>query len=152
MHNHVLESTADWFQAAVPEPTSKNISTQMGCHFEEVTEMLSAMEFPTDQKAQVLLFHARMSLMHLAEYMKSNDVDITADRIELLDALADQLVTDVGAAHMLGMDIIGALNEVNLSNFSKFVDGIPQFDANRKITKGPDYFKPNLELFLFKEF
>ena len=70
----------------------------------------------------------------------------------MLDSLADQLVTGVGVAHMLRMDIIGALNEVNLSNFSKFVDGIPQFDANRKIIKGPDYFKPNLELFLFKEF
>lgn len=152
MHNHVLESTADWFQAAVPEPTGKNLTTQIGVHFEEVTEMLASIEFSDDEKAQALLCHVRMSLMHLAEYTKNNDVSIDIDPTEMLDSLADQLVTGVGVAHMLRMDIVGALNEVNLSNFSKFVDGIPQFDANRKIIKGPDYFKPNLELFLFKEF
>ena len=42
------------------------------------------------------------------------------------------------------------MDEVNDSNFSKFEDGQPIFDANRKIIKGSGYRKPNLEPFLKK--
>ena len=69
-------------------------------------------------------------------------------RCELLDALVDQIVTAVGVGHMMGMDVLGALEEINRSNFSKFEDGKPVFDENGKITKGKDYVKPNLEKFV----
>jgi len=49
---------------------------------------------------------------------------------------------------MLGYQIHGAMLEVNASNFSKFVDGEPVFNEDRKIMKGPDYFKPDLKKFL----
>jgi predicted HAD superfamily Cof-like phosphohydrolase len=65
-------------------------------------------------------------------------------KIELLDSLADQIVTAIGVAHMFGFDISGALAEVNRSNFSKFEDGKPVFDANGKITKGKNYTPPEL--------
>jgi hypothetical protein len=58
--------------------------------------------------------------------------------------LADQIVTAVGIASMLDMDIVGALQEVNRSNYSKFVNGRAVFDENGKIKKGADYSKPDL--------
>lgn len=69
-------------------------------------------------------------------------------KIELLDSLCDQIVTAVGVAHMLGMDIEGALKEVNDSNMSKFEDGKAVFNENGKIKKGKHYRKPNLASFV----
>jgi hypothetical protein len=49
---------------------------------------------------------------------------------------------------MLDMDVLGALEEVNRSNFSKFENGKAVFDENGKITKGKNYSKPNLKPFV----
>ncbi|SSX60346.1 nucleoside triphosphate pyrophosphohydrolase family protein [Actinobacillus lignieresii] len=70
------------------------------------------------------------------------------DKVELLDALCDQIVTAIGVAHMFGMNIQGALQEVANSNDSKFEDGKPVFNEQGKIAKGKHYFKPNLERFV----
>ena len=70
------------------------------------------------------------------------------DKIALLDALADQIVTVTGVANAFGFDILGALEEVNRSNFSKFEDDKPVFNEQGKITKGKDYSKPNLKPFI----
>ena len=42
MKNTVSE-IKNWFQKAVPAPSDKNRAVQLGCHFEEVGEMLLAM-------------------------------------------------------------------------------------------------------------
>lgn len=146
-----LQDTANWFEAAVPTPTAKNISTQLGVHVEEVNEMLTAFEILDDEVGAVLLMHARMSMMHLANFLKAENPVVSLEHnVDFLDSLCDQIVTATGVAHMFDMDIVGAMNEVNASNFSKFINGIPQFDSNLKITKGPDYFKPNLEPFVVR--
>ena len=49
---------------------------------------------------------------------------------------------------MLNYDVVGGLDEVNRSNYSKFVDGQPLFDENRKIKKGPQYSRPDLTPYL----
>jgi predicted HAD superfamily Cof-like phosphohydrolase len=85
-----------------------------------------------------------------AEFFKKKCAGIApqgVDRQELLDALCDQIVTAVGVAHMFGMDIESALNEVNASNWSKFVDGNPVFNEHGKIAKGPGYFEPKIAEF-----
>lgn len=146
-----LQDTANWFEAAVPTPTAKNISTQLGVHVEEVNEMLTAFEILDDEVGAVLLMHARMYMMHLANFLKAENPVVSLEHnVDFLDSLCDQIVTATGVAHMFDMDIVGAMNEVNASNFSKFINGIPQFDSNLKITKGPDYFKPNLEPFVVR--
>lgn len=66
------------------------------------------------------------------------------DKVQMLDDIVDEIVTRVGLAHMMGFDLLGALAEVNRSNFSKFEDGKPVFDENGKITKGKHYTPPNL--------
>jgi predicted HAD superfamily Cof-like phosphohydrolase len=133
-----------WFERAVPEPTDKNRAVQLGVHFEEVQEMATATG--NQQLADILEFDAN--------YFKQTCTGIPIgsehiNRKELLDSLCDQIVTAVGVAHMFGLDIAGALSEVNRSNWSKFdSNGQPIFDANGKIAKGKDYSKPNLDRFL----
>lgn len=141
MTDHISDIKG-WFELAVPTPTDKNRAVQLGVHFEEVGEMLQTL--PTHHPC------LRDDLADVANgYKKRHEVNgEDVDRIELLDALCDQIVTAVGVAHMFGMDIEGALAEVNRSNWSKFADGKPTFDANGKIAKPPSYSKPDLTLFV----
>ena len=141
MTDHISDIKG-WFELAVPTPTDKNRAVQLGVHFEEVGEMLQTL--PTHHPC------LRDDLADVANgYKKRHEVNgEDVDRIELLDALCDQIVTAVGVAHMFGMDIEGALAEVTRSNWSKFVDGKPVFDANGKIAKPPSYSKPDLTPFV----
>ena len=142
MTDHISDIKG-WFELAVPTPNDKNRAVQIGVHFEEVAEMLEA----TNHWSPCL----RDDLADIANKFKKHHAGVgtnEVDRTELLDALCDQIVTAVGVAHMFGMDIEGALVEVNRSNWSKFVDGKPVFDANGKIAKPPSYSKPDLTLFV----
>lgn len=145
----VIDNIFNWFKKAVPEPNNKNIHTQLGVHFEEVAEMLLALSGDDDQ-TEVLLHNAYLANHLLAEHLKNNvgalNLDMTTEsKVELLDALCDQIVTATGVGYMLGMNLPMALEEVNASNYSKFVNGEPIFNENKKIMKGPNYFKPSLE-------
>jgi predicted HAD superfamily Cof-like phosphohydrolase len=145
----VINSIFNWFKKAVPEPNHKNIHTQIGVHFEEVAEMLLALSGDDDQ-TEVLLHNAYLANHLLANHLKSNgdvlDLDMSNQaKIDLLDALCDQVVTATGVGYMLNMKFPAALEEVNASNYSKFVNGEPIFNENKKIMKGPNYFKPSLE-------
>lgn len=155
LYYHGTKDTLEWMQKAKPEPTSKDLSTQIGVHFEEVGEFLTALMIDTNSTVgQAIHEHAKQTLDHiqiLARLLKEHDVVTISksDRIEVLDALADQIVTAVGVGHCAGMKIVDALNEVNRSNFSKFdSNGTPILDNNRKIMKGPDYSKPDLSKFV----
>ena len=146
-----LTLTELWFKRAKPEPTEQNFNVQVGVHFEEFVEMLDTMRFYAPTFPGGTLQGAVMSLRNklhiLAEDLKSGKVQaVVEDRVEFLDALADQIVTATGTGYMAGMNVPEALNRVNSSNYSKFGDdGMPLFDANGKIKKGPNYKKVNLE-------
>lgn len=142
--------TKQWFLKAVPNPTQKNISTQIGCHLEEVVEMLEALS-TTEMSYDSTLGNAIMHLHQLSTLMKENDKAVKVrdvNRAELLDALADQIVTATGVGTFLGMDVPGALAEVNRSNYSKFENGEPIFNENKKVMKGKDYTPPDLTPFV----
>ena len=140
-----INKTLEWFKEAVPNPDNKTLSVQIGCHLEEVAEMLGALEISN----KVLLEDAVCSLTVLADNLKSGRHHIEyIDDTEMLDSIADQIVTATGVAHMLSMDIAGALDEVNRSNFSKFEDGKPVFLDGGKIGKGRDYVAPDLAPYL----
>ena len=145
----VIDNIFNWFKKAVPEPNNKNIHTQLGVHFEEVAEMLLALSGDDDQ-TEVLLHNAYLANHLLAEHLKNNvgalNLDMTTEsKVELLDALCDQIVTATGVGHMMNMRLPAALEEVNASNYSKFINDEPIFNENMKIMKGPNYFKPSLE-------
>lgn len=148
--NDSVENCLTFFRAAVPVPTIKNMSTQLGCHFEEVREMIQALRPGLGHSdAKYFLDQADKSLHALAEMLKTDSAVISSiDRVEFIDAVADQMVTAIGSAYMFGMDPLGAFNEVNASNLSKFDEnGKPIFDKNMKVTKGPFYRKAVLEPF-----
>lgn len=140
-----IKGIKQWFELAKPNPTIEDACVQIGCHYEEVAEMLEALELQSQAE----------SVHRLANKFKHKilgaKVQIKkADSKELLDALCDQVVTAVGVAHMIGFDIVGALNEVNASNYSKFENGKPVFNEQGKIAKGRDYFAPDLTKFIGK--
>jgi predicted HAD superfamily Cof-like phosphohydrolase len=149
--SNTLSDTYRWFVLAHPNPTSKQFSTQTGVHFEEVAEMIEEIR-PLSAKADYLLHDAKVALNALATYLKQNDGVITVLEGNLpgfLDALCDQIVTATGVGRDCGFPMVEAMEEVNASNWSKFdEDGKPNFDSNGKITKGPNYFKPNLKQFI----
>jgi predicted HAD superfamily Cof-like phosphohydrolase len=144
----IYANTRIWFTKARPFPTTKDLHSQLGCHFEEVKEMLDEIT-PTAGMADPLIEAARTSLHELAEYLKANDDVITVEshkRVKLLDSIADQAVTGCGVAHVLGMDPLNALHEVNRANWSKFDElGRPIYDpVTHKVIKGPNYVEANL--------
>lgn len=147
----MVNTTLDWFKLAVPEPTDKNRQVQLGVHLEEVGEMLEEI-ITTDLEINALIMHVEMALDNLSQALKKNAATglSTVSRTLFLDSLCDQVVTAVGVAHMNGLDIVGALAEVNRSNFSKFgADGKPIFDENGKIAKNlATYTEPDLTPFI----
>lgn len=146
--NDTLNQTVEWFNKAVPEPTNKNISTQIGCHLEEVVEMLEEIKSENPMQTMIIT-DAKNALTNLSNRMKAYGEDLYYPNKEgLLDSLTDQIVTATGVGTFLGMDVVGALGEVNRSNFSKFEDGEPVFNENKKVMKGKDYTPPNLAPFI----
>lgn len=141
MHEVTLRPIEKWFKKALPKPTQKDINVQVGVHMEEFAEMLDAIGHP--QYAQII--------SDLASKYKNSELNLQLSqeqKIEFLDALADQVVTATANAYVQGFDWEGALTEVNRSNFSKFEDGEPVFNEQGKITKGKNYWKPNLEQYV----
>ena len=144
----VLNWINEWHRRAKPEPTMRDFEVQLGCHFEEVAEMLETFDLHQD-RYDLVREEARQRLAELALVLKTGHADVRYDRIDregLLDAVADQVVTGVGVAYRAKMDAVNAITEVDISNWSKFdAAGQPIFDENGKVKKGPNYKPPALE-------
>lgn len=142
-----IESIDLWHSRARPNPTPEDFNVQLGCHFEEIVEMLQALKFvlPTEEEAKVR--KAFQGLDALATLLKNGSASaMIAERKDFLDSIADQVVTGIGVAHCSGMDGRTAVVRVNRSNWSKYDDdGQPIFNEHGKIAKGPNYEPPNLE-------
>ena len=138
----MIHSIKEWFKAAKPNPSTADVCVQIGCHYEEVSEMSAVLY---DDVEYAIADTAIMYKIKHSEYLGAVE-ELSADaRVELLDALCDQIVTAVGVAYMMGMDIEGALAEVNRSNWSKFKGGVvPVFNEHGKIVKGAEYTPPEL--------
>lgn len=138
---HLIE---EWHAAARPHPTDTDRSTQLGCHFEEVAEMLDAL-VGTNEYTRILIERAKTSLELLSEALKHGQANVmVGDMVGLADSIADQVVTGLGVAHTYGINAPMACLRVNESNWSKFVDGRPLYNAQGKVVKGPNYQAPDL--------
>jgi hypothetical protein len=135
-----------WHQRARPTPTVADFNVQIGCHFEEIAEMLETLTSPSETACDDL-DRAFTAITKLALSLKQGayQVEVT-DREDFLDSLCDQQVTAIGVGHCAKMKPTEALRRVNASNWSKFdVNGKPLFNENGKITKGPNYHAPTLD-------
>lgn len=147
-HPNTLQNTLDWFDKAKPMPTTKDLSTQIGCMLEEVGELMERLTV-SNPLLQFSVKMAAETLSQMSKAMREEDcVSIKEDdRVEFLDAVCDVLVTAAGSAHFAGMKVVDGLHEVNRSNWSKFDEnGEPILDETLKIMKGPNYTKPDLTL------
>jgi NTP pyrophosphatase (non-canonical NTP hydrolase) len=152
---HPIRQIKSWFRKAVPCPTNQNAHAQIGVHLEEVAEMLQLLQSAGAHRAvrdelQLAVDVINHVQRQIKAYTQGSEIMLKhLNREEILDALCDQIVTAVGVAHMLDMDIENALIEVACSNDSKFDrEGRPIFNEQKKILKGPDYFPPNLTPFV----
>lgn len=144
-----IERTMHFLRQGFPNPVSKNKHTQLGVHFEEIAEMIRELS-STDQVISNNLAVGYTVMVNLADALKKSDNNISIrNEIDFLDSLCDQLVTAVGVGYVNNYDIVSAFGEVNRSNLSKFADdGSPIYDENKKLIKGPNYFKAHLSPFV----
>lgn len=141
-----IDSIELWHKRARPEPSFEDFNIQLGCHFEEFTEMLIALT-GEDGVTNNKLSEMRMHMMVLAEGLKCGRFKAyPSNRREFLDAIADQIVTAIGTGYCEKMQVTEAVQRVNESNWSKFdYKGYPIFNENGKIAKGPTYKQPDLD-------
>lgn len=138
----MIHNIKEWFKAAKPNPSTADVCVQIGCHYEEVAEMNAVLNYDVEYMLEATALEYQM---YYSGYLGAALEELSADaRVELLDALCDQIVTAVGVAYMMGMDIEGALAEVNRSNWSKFEGGVPVFNEQGKIANGVEYTPPEL--------
>lgn len=138
----MIHNIKEWFKAAKPNPSTEDVCVQIGCHYEEVAEMNDVLNYDVEYMLEATALEYQM---YYRSYLGALLEELSADaRVELLDALCDQIVSAVGVAYMMGMDIEGALAEVNRSNWSKFEGGVPVFNEHGKIAKGVEYTPPEL--------
>lgn len=142
----MIESIALWFRRVKPKPTYEDLQTQLGCHFEEMAELVDEMQV-TDMNHKLLLGETADLLERISVLLKEKHMLVRLqDRQNFLKELCDTIVTAVGVAHCSDMAITSAMEEVSRSNWSKFDEnGNPVYDKNGKVKKGSRYSPPDLE-------
>lgn len=94
------ESIELWHKHARPEPTAADFNVQLGCHFEEIEEMMRSIVTNDEELWQKI----RLQLFALSALLKTGAMTATVHyRNGFLDSIADQVVTGLGAAHCAGM-------------------------------------------------
>lgn len=95
---------------------------------------------PDKNTVKLRLDLIKEELRELETAVNQNDI------IEIADALTDILYVTYGAGHAFGIDLDQCFDEVQKSNMSKLNDnGLPIYNENGKVMKGPNYFKPDLK-------
>lgn len=146
---NTITKIVNFFNKAVPNPSSKNFNTQLGCDMEETAEMLQSLRGHNMETDEALKAFTNQ-VIEFANKLKTGEIKVEVEnRVDFLDAICDKTVTAVGLAVYQKMDVENGLDEVAESNNSKFdLDGNPIFDQNMKIIKGPNYFKANLQQYV----
>ena len=143
-----FDRTANWLESCGKEPGNPHhLSTQIGCHLEEITELLRTLRVDSSG-GELVLNRVAVDLGWLANKLKSGDytAHIAAHhRIDALDALCDGEVTGNGIAYLSKFDKDEADQRVLDSNDSKLEYGKPVLLPGGKIGKGMNYQAPDLK-------
>ena len=103
-------------------------------------EVKTKPSFITDKINKLRLDLIKEELIELTEAMNNKDL------LEVADALTDILYVTYGAGHAFGINLDKCFEEIQNSNMSKLDEnGMPIYNENGKVMKGPNYFKPNLK-------
>ena len=139
----VRMTTDKWFAIVLENdaPGTDRFPVQLGCHLEEVVEMLVELELESKLIQEVA--NAAASLTKVADALKTAKVEVgTKDEAAFCDSLLDQLVTGTGLLKMRGANVAESVARVDVANFTKFVDGKPLYKEGGKIAKGPNFWNP----------
>ena len=139
----VRMTTDKWFATVLANdaPGTDRFPVQLGCHLEEVVEMLVELELEDKLSREVA--NAVASLTKVADALKTAKVEVgTTNEVAFCDSLLDQRVTGTGLLKMLGVDVAESVARVDVANFTKFVDGKPLYKEGGKIAKGPNFWNP----------
>lgn len=145
-----FQRTANWLRNCGKESNKLNteaISVQIGCHIEEVCELLDNLSVSKEGYAR-LLQRCVIDLNALALKLKTGGVIAYIPehlREDCLDALCDAEVTGNGIAYLAKMDKEAADDAVLTSNEAKLVDGKPVILPGGKIGKPEGWQPPNLK-------
>lgn len=136
-------STDEWFAVVLENdaPDTVRFPVQLGCHLEEVVEMLEELHLEGGLSQEVA--NAVASLTKVADALKTAQVGVvTKNEAAFCDSLLDQRVTGTGLLKMRGVNVAESVARVDVANFTKFVDGKPLYKDGGKIAKGPDFWNP----------
>lgn len=150
-HNNVIKQITNLVDKVVPDPSNYNIHSQIAVHLEKFSTLLSSLkDAGSTQRSRDELGLAIDVTSHaqkqIASYTNGSEIMLSdVNRVELLDALCRQIITAVGLAHMLNMDISSALQEVADSDDTVLDDdGNPIFNEQKKLARSQNFTYPNL--------
>ena len=120
-------------------------------NFEKVVNFMKT--FGQEVKTKPSLNNAKINNLRLSlikeELEELKDAIHKKNLVEVADALTDILYVTYGAGHAFGIDLDKCFKEVQSSNMSKLgSDGKPIYNEKGKVMKGPNYFKPDLRMFI----
>ena len=142
-----FERTAQWLEACGKTPGNEtDLSTQIGCHLEEICEFLAELEFDT-ATYRGFMAGAIADFTTVANALKKGIVTARIpeeNRLNMLKELCDCEVTGNGVAYLAGFDKVTADELVISSNEDKLENGKPVITAGGKIGKREGWTKPDL--------
>ena len=136
-------STDEWFAVVLENdaPGTDRFPVQLGCHLEEVVEMLVELELEDELSREVE--NAVASLTKVADALKTARTEVgTKNEAAFCDSVLDQRVTGTGLLKMQGVDVAECVARVDVANFTKFDNGKPLYKEGGKIAKGPNFWNP----------
>lgn len=141
MKRVILESIEGWQRAACPAPNQSTMSKGLGYFLEEFNETLKSIKL--DEQHDQIRREAWTLVEHLANSLKAGQATVVAmDRAEVIDGLADTIVTAVGFGYRAGMNVPEATVRVDTANWAKYDQhGQPVKNADGKVIK-PEGWKP----------
>jgi len=147
------QRTEDWLKACGKEPNEENLSLQIACHLEEITEFLQCLSIETSggDIDNGLITESSLMVGTVTAKIKMGICKAKIPyklRHDALDALCDMEVTGNGIAYLAGFNKIDADQTVLDSNDAKLVDGKPVILPSGKIGKPEGWIAPDLSKFV----
>lgn len=136
--NHPVGDTKNPSMSKEDVP-DKVLELRMDLVAEEFFELIEAAYGPEPANAMKNLWES------LDGKKRREDGEYSRDLIETVDAIGDLLVVLNGFGIVLGAYMPNVMKEIYDSNMSKLDEnGDPIYNEKGKITKGPNYFRPDI--------
>ena len=135
----------------IDRPDERQVSLYVGLVLEEVAELVQAasgmLEMDDVKSIKELADRFKKGHQALADTEPDLDED---ERVDILDAACDVVITAVGVGISLGANVRGALHEVMRANEKKLEHG--RIDENGKLLKPDNWQAPDLRDYLYDDY